>query len=99
MNQLDKDAVAASKKKMSYGQYIAMYKPPLQPVQRPVKKTKDLARGQEKRNGCVICGGTIPGKNRKYCSPECAYRGQLDNYNARRLRNMISDRLRKKEVI
>ena len=91
MDQLDKDAVAALRMGMTYGQYIAKYKPPLPPVQRPAKKPKDLARGQEKRAGCVICGGKIPGKNRKYCSPECAYRGQLDNYNARRLRNMISE--------
>lgn len=91
MDQLDKDAAAATNMGMSYGQYIAKYKPPLPLVQRPARKSKDLARGQEKRRECVICGGKIPGKNRKYCSPECAYRAQLDQYNARRLRKMQSE--------
>lgn len=75
MDQLDKDAVAATRAGMSYGQYIAKCKPPAAPAVRFPKKKAEPARGQEKRPLCAICGEPIPStsKNRKYCGPDCSY--------------------------
>lgn len=66
MDQLSKDAMAARRRGLSYGQYMAQkeQKPP--PVRYPKKKP-----AAEKK--CVICGQPLtPGRRKKFCSDECA---------------------------
>lgn len=70
MDQLSRDARAARKLGLSYGKYIALYKPKQPPAERYPKKSEQS--DQEPR--CAFCGKIIPknGKNRKYCSGACA---------------------------
>ena len=65
-----RDARAARKLGLSYGKYIALYKPKQPPAERfPKKAAKDSAEVH-----CELCGKLIPAaiKGRKYCGPECA---------------------------
>lgn len=67
MDQLSKDACAATKAGLTYGKYMAM--------------KKVLAEKEEaKRRKCILCGHPVPhGRGRRlYCSAECAekYRQQ-----------------------
>lgn len=80
MEQLTEDAVAARKEGLTYGQYIAKYRPPLpMPERFPKKKTKaetagEPAQEQGQAVHCAICGAEILNakKGRKYCGAECA---------------------------
>ena len=72
MDQLSKDAKAASDIGISYGKYMARKHKPVAAV-RPVKR-----KTQEGRQ-CVVCGAQIKyGSGRsKYCSTECSKEGSL----------------------
>lgn len=78
MEQLTEDAVAARKEGLTYGQYIAKYRPPLpMPERFPKKKAKEKQEQQPEKPQavfCAICGAEIPNatRNRKYCGSECA---------------------------
>ena len=45
MRQLTEDAVAARKEGLTYGQYIAKFKPPKPPAERYPKKKAQAAKG------------------------------------------------------
>ena len=65
MDQLSKDAVAATKAGLTYGKYMAK------------KETLAAAYdGLDKVKKCLLCGCPLPrGKgNRRYCSARCADR-------------------------
>lgn len=79
MEQLTEDAVAARKEGLTYGQYIAKFKPPEPPAERYPKKKAQAAKAtapaeQKSVVRCAICGAEIPNakRNRKYCSAECS---------------------------
>ena len=83
MDQLDRDEREARKHGLSYGKYIARFKPPKPPAERwPKKKESQLIEDQQQLPRCVQCGKEIPedSPNRKYCGPEC-------EHNARKLRD------------
>ena len=71
MDQLSRDAVAATKAGLTYGKYMAM---------RKVLAEKKTAEEEAKRRKCILCGHPVPpGRGRRlYCSAECAekYREQ-----------------------
>lgn len=75
MDQLSLDCAAAKRLGLSYGNYIALYKPK-QPaaVRHPKQQEQEQARGQQKRPLCAICGAPIlqNAARRKYCSAECS---------------------------
>lgn len=73
MDQLSKDAKAASDLGISYGKYMARKHKPVAAV-RPGKKMKNVGHRR-----CVVCGAPIlPSTGRrKYCSTECAREGSL----------------------
>lgn len=85
MDQLTKDAVAATKLGMSYGKYIAKYKPPTPPVERFPKKQQ---KQEEKKIRCVSCGKELmPGsRSRRYCGPDCAHMARREQELARQRR-------------
>lgn len=92
MDDLSRDAVAASKLGMSYGRYMANVKPYTNAGEKPPESPKKPTRGQEKHLCCILCGKPIPkaSKNRKYCGHECsekAYRAQQRVSDARRREN------------
>lgn len=60
MDNLAKDAFLARQNGMSYGRYIAKYKPPKPPRSKVKKETEKL---------CQECGTEIPkdSKRRKFC--------------------------------
>ena len=71
MDQLSRDAVAATKAGTTYGKYMA----------KKEQLAKQKAAAEEaKRRKCLFCGRPLPsGKgNRRYCNAECAekYREQ-----------------------
>jgi hypothetical protein len=65
MDQTTKDAIAADKAGMSYGQWIAIHKPP---QKKPVKQVNE-----EGCPVCKVCGKVMVNvrKNRMYCSHDC----------------------------
>ena len=71
MDQLSKDACAATKAGLTYGKYMA---------RRKVLAEKKTAEEEGRRRKCVLCGRPVPpGRGRRlYCSAECAekYREQ-----------------------
>ncbi len=84
VDQLDRDEREARKLGLSYGQYIAKFKPPRPPAERwPKKKKPQQAEDQQPRPRCACCGKEIPedSTSRRYCGAECAhvYRKQMDS--------------------
>lgn len=77
MEQLTEDAVAARKKGMTYGKYMAMKEAAKEPAgERFPKKKKEHVEGENGKKAihCGICGKVIhnPLRNQKYCTGECA---------------------------
>lgn len=68
MDNLAKDAFMAKKNGMSYGQYMAMFKPKADPKKKPI-----LKEGVS-RHTCQQCGKEFiqyDKRRRLYCSPYC----------------------------
>ncbi len=84
MDQLSIDNMEARRLGLSYGKYIALYRPEKPRAERYPKRNY---REQEKRPFCVICGAPIPAGShrRKYCSPACADQAAQEwQHNARK---------------
>ena len=79
MDQLSRDALAAQKLGISYGQYMARKPQPVAAVRFPKKERKT-------ETCCVICGAPIlPGtKRRRYCSAQCADQARAEQIASRR---------------
>ena len=68
MDNLAKDAFLAIQNGMSYGQYMAKFKPPKEPLKK--KKAIDYLY----RTNCAGCGNEFvqsEKRSRKYCSERC----------------------------
>lgn len=79
MEQLTEDAVAAWKEGLTYGQYIAKFKPPEPPAERYPKKKAQAAKAKTELIGiqtniCEYCGCEYIAEDRRKrsaCSAQC----------------------------